>query len=120
MRKETLKTLLRREKELLSEIEDIKNTKKNIEIDLSHKNNKLQKIRNQISTIQKEVIVSEHAVIRYIERVMGIDIKEIERIIVDEQTEKIIKEMKPKRLNRGDFSILIKENQVTTVITNDE
>ena len=45
----------------------------------------------------------------------GIDIKEIEKKIVDEETEKIIREMRPSRINKGEFSILIKDSTVTTV-----
>ena len=52
-----------------------------------------------------------------IERVLGIDIKEIEKKIVDEETEKIIMELRPSKICRGEFSILIKDNTVTTITT---
>ena len=115
MKNESIKTLLRREKELISEIEEIKGKKKEIEKNLEFKRKKLESVKAKIANAQESVIISEHAVIRYIERVLGIDIKEIEKKIVDEETEKIIKEMKPSRIYRGDFSILIKDNIVTTV-----
>ena len=115
MKNETIKTLLRREKELISEIEDIKGKKKEIDKNLEIKRKKLEGVKAKIANAQESVIVSEHAVIRYIERVLGIDIKEIEKKIVDEETEKIIREMRPSRINKGEFSILIKDSTVTTV-----
>ena len=115
MKNETIKTLLRREKELISEIEDIKGKKKEIDKNLEIKRKKLEGVKVKIANAQESVIISEHAVIRYIERVLGIDIKEIEKKIVDEETEKIIREMRPSRINKGEFSILIKDSTVTTV-----
>ena len=115
MKNETIKTILRREKELISEIEDIKGKKKEIDKNLEIKRKKLEGVKAKIANAQESVIVSEHAVIRYIERVLGIDIKEIEKKIVDEETEKIIREMRPSRINKGEFSILIKDSTVTTV-----
>ena len=115
MKNETIKTLLRREKVLISEIEDIKGKKKEIDKNLEIKRKKLEGVKAKIANAQESVIVSEHAVIRYIERVLGIDIKEIEKKIVDEETEKIIREMRPSRINKGEFSILIKDSTVTTV-----
>ena len=117
MKNESIKTLLRREKELVSEIEDIKGKKKEIDKNLEIKRKKLEGGKAKIANAQESVIVSEHAVIRYIERVLGIDIKEIEKKIVDEETEKIIREMRPSRINKGEFSILIKDNTVTTITT---
>lgn len=116
MKNNSLKTLLRREKELLSEIEDIKRTKKDIERNLGSKTKKLEVIRNQIAGCQKEVIVSEHAILRYIERVLGIDIEEVRKIIVDDDTEILIKNLKPHKINRGEYSIIVENNTVTTVI----
>ena len=117
MKNESIKTLLRREKELVSEIEDIKGKKKEIDKNLEIKRKKLEGVKAKIANAQESVIISEHAVIRYIERVLGIDIKEIEKKIVDEETEKIIMELRPSKICRGEFSILIKENTVTTITT---
>ena len=49
-----------------------------------------------------KVIVSEHAMLRYIERVLGIDLKEIEnRILTDEIKEQL------KQLEVGDFPLMM-------------
>ena len=57
-------------------------------------NNKLQsaernlgKIREEIKKLKEgnKIIVSEHAMLRYIERVLGIDLKEIERRILTDE-----------------------------------
>ena len=117
MKNESIKILLRKEKELVSEIEDIKGKKKEIDKNLEIKRKKLEVVKAKIANAQESVIISEHAIIRYIERVLGIDIKEIEKNIVDEETEKIIMELRPSKICRGEFSILIKDNTVTTIIT---
>ena len=117
MKNESIKILLRKEKELVSEIEDIKGKKKEIDKNLEIKRKKLEGVKAKIANAQESVIISEHAIIRYIERVLGIDIKEIEKNIVDEETEKIIMELRPSKICRGEFSILIKDNTVTTIIT---
>ena len=115
MKNETIKTLLRREKELISEIEDIKGKKKEIDKNLEIKRKKLEGVKAKIANAQESVIISEHAVIRYIERVLGINLKEIEALILDKPTEKIINTTQNGKINKDGFRLIFKNKQIVTV-----
>lgn len=91
-----IKTLLTQVKKLREQYESKKSY-----IKLEQQN--LELIRKQISSVQekidnfgkdKETIISEHAILRYLERVKGLDIEEIKKEILTEEVKEIIKVLK--------------------------
>jgi len=59
---------------------------------LNDTRNKIIKIDNQIKKLkQKEIIISEHAILRFIERAMGFDIELINKKIMENGLEEQIK-----------------------------
>ena len=116
--KEELKKLNTLQVKLQSEIEAIK-------IERESLNNKLQSAERNLGKIQEEIkklkegnkiIVSEHAMLRYIERVLGINLKEIEKRILTDEVKEQYKIVGNGRFPINDeFRALIRDNVVVTI-----
>ena len=114
-------------KGLQSQIEKEKNKLKLLEkekIDISNQANECkQKINNinqkikQLQDSNKDIIVSEHALLRYIERVIGIDLKDIEDNILNEADKENIKSLGNCKYPKDGFKLIVKNNVVTTIVT---
>ena len=81
--------------------------------------NQTEKLLNEIKSLSKqEVIVSEHAVLRYLERVKGIDLNSIKKEILSDYTLKFIEKLKGNGVfpNEKGFSLKVKDNVVITII----
>lgn len=116
--KEELKRLQSLRTKQKAEIDLIKREQSLINERLETANRGLKKIDDELSKVKNNgrIIVSEHAVLRYIERNLGIDVKEIESQII---TESVIEQYKI--LGNGKYPIgdglkaVIKDNVVLTV-----
>jgi len=80
-----------------------------IKIDIKNTEKQINKLKNN-----SELIISEHAILRYIERVLGIDIEEIKNKIVPNKD--AIAELGNGVFTIDDFKIKVKDNVVVTVI----
>lgn len=90
---------------------------KNLKLELDTVNKKINSIKEN-----RKIIVSEHAILRYFERVLNIDIKAIINKIENDENlldkfEKLGNGTYP--INGGEFHVLIKNNVVVTVLAND-
>ena len=65
-------------------------------------------------------MVSEHAIIRYVERVLGINIEDIENKILNQTTCHLVEELGNDRYlcNNGKSAIVVKDGRVVTVARN--
>jgi chromosome segregation ATPase len=87
---------------------------------------RINTIRADIASLQKEVdklktanvIVTEHAMLRYLERVQGIDMEEVKRAILPENSRKIIAQLGPGTYPVNGFKIKVADRSVVTVISN--
>lgn len=53
---------------------------------VSQLRNRIQRIRQEIDSLsEKELVVSEHAMLRYFERVLGYDLEEVKSRIINEK-----------------------------------
>lgn len=93
------------------ERDDLNINIKNIEDKIADINKEILILKNT----SKEVIISEHAIIRYLERVMGINIEEIKKSIVNEEQTKLIKSFQPKKLKTENMTLIIRDNVIITV-----
>lgn len=113
-----MKTLQAEEKKLNREIGKIDKQLKILEL----KKNKLKKYissnaKKQQRAIQAEVIVSEHSIIRYLERVEQMDMKKVADKILNKATIRKIKQAKGYgEFNRDNFRILVRDYLIVTVI----
>lgn len=78
---------------------------------------KLAEVATKIKKIESKPTVSEHALLRYVEHVYGIDFKEVENIILTEQNIELIKTLGSGRypLKNG-LKAVVKGMTVVTVM----
>lgn len=90
--------------------------------DIQSKINKSKQIIKDLETkIKKElnssVVISEHAILRYLERVKGIDLEEIKQELLDEKTYNMIDFAKSCRVKKSGYDIIAKNNVIVTIET---
>lgn len=76
-----------------------------------------QQIDNLKSKSDGKVIVSEHSLLRYIERVLGIDLKEIEDKILSDEDKQTVSALGNCTYPKDGFKLKIKDGTVVTIIT---
>ncbi len=118
--REEIKQLESIKSELSAKLEGLKIQKSTLDKEISATNQNISNIKQKIDKLKDNgnLIVSEHAIIRYIERVLGIDIEEINSKIL---TEEIVKQVEilgngTYSVNEGEFKVVIKDNVIITVI----
>ena len=79
-----------------------------------------QQIDNLKSKTDGNIIVSEHAMLRYIERVLGIDLDELQKKILDENDIKTVRALGNCTYPKDGFKLKIKDGKVITIIGEDE
>ncbi len=76
------------------------------------------KISKKINNILSTVNVTDHAVIRYFERVLGYNIEDIKKKILPEEIIPNIKQLTNCDYPMSGFKIIVRSNRVVTVYTN--
>jgi chromosome segregation ATPase len=107
-----LKTMDNRRKTLNSSLYNMQQESSNLKKQIGEINTQISKIKNKKDTF----IISEHAMLRYIERIIGIDLTELQEKIIPSADINGIKAMGDCTVKRDGFSIVIKDNTVVTVI----
>lgn len=69
----------------------------------------------EVQATMKEPIVSEHALLRYLERVRGVDLNEIRQQILGEGTSESIAFARNGRIKKRDVTLIVKDCVVVTV-----
>lgn len=113
-----LKQLQTKKRTINEEIDVIKtelsiNNKK-----LSQKQKELSEVNEKIKSLSKEdIVISEHAIYRYCERVLEIDIGEIKKILITDKMRTMMETIGTNGTfpNENGFSVVIKNNIVVTV-----
>lgn len=86
-----LKQLQTRKAKVDAEIKRLSGEKAECEKQLTAARGKLAAIQQQIDACTADVVVSEHAMLRYMERVMGVDLNKIKVHILAEGREELIR-----------------------------
>lgn len=99
----------------------LKNEISNKQREYSQKLNSINSIKEEISKLKKVVDsdfrVSEHAIVRYFERVKGFNIDDIQKEILNDKIKEMTKTIGSNGTFPNDgFSVIIKDSTVTTVI----
>ena len=80
------------------------------------------RLKNIISRIESlkqkdsKTIITEHAILRYLERIIGIDIEAVKKEILPEEVEQLIKVMPNGTFQCITHKIVVKDNTIVTVI----
>jgi hypothetical protein len=84
--------------------------------ELTDKINGMQTRIAEITSDEKEPVISEHAILRYLERIKGLDITAIKDEILDEKTIANIKFIKRNgKIKRDAFNLVVKDNIVVSI-----
>jgi len=111
-------------KQLQSRKAKIEVSLKSLEMEAKEKQQACSKARNQLQAIKREikdlqesdVIVTEHAMLRYLERAMGLDLGEIKKKILTEQNIVLIENMGSGKYPIGDgLKAVVKGRVVVSV-----
>ena len=82
---------------------------------------KVTKLHEKIKALvesEKDIVVTEHALLRYIERAYGIDLGEIKKEMLQPETVKFINEFKTGKIPAGadsEIRLIVKDRVVITV-----
>ena len=85
-------------------------------IQISFLQEEIQELNKIIqNTKEKKIIITEHAIVRYFERVQGYDIEEIKQLICTEELQKNIKTLGDGKYPVNKFNVVVKNNTIITV-----
>jgi len=117
---EKLKRLITQKTSLLEEVSFIRKESYTLAENITKKLKQVKEIENQIKSLQDiDIIISEHAILRYIERVMGIDIELIKKEILTDTLKEQFKTLGNGTYPIGnDVKVKIQNNTIVTVHTN--
>lgn len=106
--------LIKAEAELKTADEDLQAVKIARGVFASRVNGLKQKIAAFYET-QKEPTITEHAILRYIERVIGINLEEIKAKILSGQVREMIQKLGSGKFPADGFRVVVKNGTVITV-----
>lgn len=117
MAHEELKALQVRRAKLEAEIRGMRGDIEMIETGIADRKAQIQSIDGQIKTMtEREPVVSEHALLRYIERVLNVDLEAIKGRILTEQNRKAIAFAGNCRIKSEGVEFVVKDRTVVSVI----
>lgn len=117
MAKDELRRLKARLRPLLNNAENLKGRIAEDQRKLNSVNAEINEIKAAIAKIEPtEIKVSAHAIVRFMERVKGIDLQQIKDEILTERTLGIIRTMGDGKYPIGDYHIQVKNNTIITII----
>lgn len=100
---------------LKSEKYQIKNKTQSVIDQLKNTENKIEELRLS----QTEIIISDHAIVRYLERVEGIDMEDVKKKIATEKVTELINKLGNGIFPVNDvFKITVNKKVITTVLLN--
>jgi len=124
-----LKKLQTLEAEAKNILDVVKEQQRDASRKVNQASERLKEVRNEIRQLTVEnpaVLVSEHAILRYFERVLGYDLEKIKSVIVPPQTQQQIEHFGggtfpvSSNNNLPPFKIRVRNNTVVTVLTEDD
>jgi chromosome segregation ATPase len=81
----------------------------------------LEKLQSEAQQAKKKMkgaaTVSDHAIVRYMERVMKLDIESVRKTLVGTHGKKIIITGGEWEIDRGEYSVIIKDHSIVTVLS---
>lgn len=105
--------------------EEIKNYNlqlQDIQLDIATKQQQIKNYQCELKKLKssKEIIISEHAILRYIERVMKIDMEKLNHEIMSKELQSSIKNLGNGTYPHKNHLLKIVDNVVVTIMAKDE
>lgn len=113
-----LKTLQTRLKEATIEAESLLERARlanDAAADAIKRRDKIRAAIREIEEAAKEPIVTEHALLRYVERIMGVDLEAVRKAILTESAVKMIKFTKTGKVTTDGRRLVVKNGTVVTI-----
>lgn len=121
---EQLKQLQVRATKALAEVDVIRVEKADVDRRYSEAKNRLDTINREIAKLKEaavEPIVSEHALLRYIQRVMGVDLDAIRAKILTPRNVNTINFVRSGKVPAGDgVTLIVKDRAIVSIVTTEE
>lgn len=102
-----------------AKLESVKTEIENKKKEKDFFNSTIQSLKSKIKNLESngEVKVTEHAIIRYFERVLGVDINEVQGQILTNEVHSLIKNMGGNgTYPNKNFKVIVKNNCIVTVV----
>lgn len=118
---QTLKSLQTRKSKALAELQAAKDERKEVSNTINHISNLLKNLDKQIEELtDKELVVSEHAILRYLERKYSLDLEVIRKEIATDSVKDQHSMLGSGKYPIGDgMKAVIKDNTVVSVTGKD-
>lgn len=96
---------------------------RNIKNQIREEERKLLAIKEKLESLTKkavEPILTDHALVRYLERVKGIDIEKAKKEILSDKLKSMISTLGNGKFPCDNFTVIVKDNQVITILDGDK
>jgi uncharacterized protein YydD (DUF2326 family) len=112
------KSLQVKKTKIQGEIIDLRKTLKELDKQLGERERAFDQVQRELDAVLKNnPVISEHAMLRYVERFLGVNLKEIEKDILSEETLKIINKISSGKIPYKKDHVLIVKNKTIVTIT---
>lgn len=83
-------------------------------------NLQMKNLDASISKLQNDIVISEHAYLRYFERVLGYDLEDVKNQIITAEVDQLIRQMGSGTYPTDTHKVRVKDNTVVTVLSLNE
>jgi hypothetical protein len=111
-----LKFMQVRKSKLEAELESLNIDKTDLSVRINKVNQELTSLNQRIAAMDLTPGVTEHAMLRYIERVLGVDLKEVEDAILTESNLKLIEFSPNCKIKSHGIEFIVKSKKVISVV----
>jgi len=113
-----LKSLQVNQTRLENEIKELKASITELNKKINEKNTQLSAVTKEIQDIHSQhPVITEHALLRYVERILQIDLEKVKQEILSDENVKIIDNLKSCKIPlRSKFKIVVKNKSIVTIV----
>jgi hypothetical protein len=112
-----MKSLQVRASQLKDILSNLGDEQRRVNQEINNRRNELSAVNQKIAGLtEREPVVTEHALLRYCERVLGIDMQKITESILSPDNRAKIKFAKSCTLTMGDVKFVVKDGAVVSVV----
>ena len=112
-----LKQLQVLEQKYKNELTVLKEEAKRLKAEIQYKQETVKEIQREITFITQEPLVTEHAIVRYFERIMNHSIRDIKNIIMPKDLIEKIKILGDGEYPVNGFRVVCRKGAVVTILT---
>lgn len=114
-----LKALNTEKKKLIQRKSGVSAQIRSLESEMQSINHRIQEIEAAVASLGKngEIVVSEHAILRYLERVEGLDLSRVRSVLLTDKVKGSVKALGNCKVGLDDCTVVVRNNTIVTVET---